>query len=77
MFGSQAFAKIPDATRVKLDTRFVECIILGYSALSKGNKLQNNTTGKIIVSHNVSFNEDYSLAATCTFLSTPASDTKF
>ncbi|KAJ7961681.1 Retrovirus-related Pol polyprotein from transposon TNT 1-94 [Quillaja saponaria] len=58
IFGSIAYAHVPDQERSKLDDRSVKYVFIGYDSNSKGYKLYNPRNGKIIVSRDVEFNED-------------------
>ena len=57
MFGCICYAHVPDALRKKLDDKAEKCIFLGYSQRTKGYKLYNPVSGKVIVSRDVTFNE--------------------
>ncbi|KAJ7962054.1 Retrovirus-related Pol polyprotein from transposon TNT 1-94 [Quillaja saponaria] len=58
IFGSIAYAHVPDQERSKLDDRSVKYVFIGDDSNSKGYKLYNPRNGKIIVSRDVEFNED-------------------
>ncbi|KAJ7976200.1 Retrovirus-related Pol polyprotein from transposon TNT 1-94 [Quillaja saponaria] len=58
IFGSIAYAHVPDQERSKLDDRSVKYVFIGYDSNSKWYKLYNPRNGKIIVSRDVEFNED-------------------
>ena len=60
IFGSLAYAHIPDALRNKLDDKAEKCIFVGYSERSKAYKLYNPETNKIVVSKDVKFDESSS-----------------
>jgi len=57
VFGSPAFAHIPDANRRKLDAKSLECIMVGYCTSQKGYRLWDPATRRVIVSRDVSFHE--------------------
>ncbi|KAI4357505.1 hypothetical protein L6164_001448 [Bauhinia variegata] len=58
VFGCIAFAYIPDQLRKKLDDKGEKCIFIGYSTNSKAYKLYNLQTKKVIISRDVTFNEE-------------------
>lgn len=60
VFGSRAFAHIPDANRRKLDPKAQECIFVGYCRGSKAYRLWNPATQKIVISRNVIIDESTS-----------------
>ncbi|GMI82753.1 hypothetical protein HRI_001944600 [Hibiscus trionum] len=57
IFGCIAYAHVPDAKRSKLDDKGEKCIFLGVCEQSKAYKLYNPITKKIVISHDVVFNE--------------------
>lgn len=57
VFGCRAYAHIPDAERRKLDKKAEALIFVGYSLTSKGYRLFDQTTRKLVVRRDVSFNE--------------------
>lgn len=57
VFGCPALAHIPKEKRRKLDTKSVECIMMGYSDVSKAYRLFNPENCKIIISRDVVFLE--------------------
>lgn len=57
IFGCIAYAHVPDQRRTKLEDKRVKCIFLGVSDQSKGYKLYNPNTKKIIISCDVIFDE--------------------
>ena len=62
VFGSVAYAHIPDQERKKLDQKAEKLRFVGYSLQSKGYRLYDDTTHKIKIRRNVTFNEsDYKL----------------
>ncbi|CAM8991569.1 unnamed protein product [Rhodiola kirilowii] len=58
VFGCLAHAHIPDEKRKKLDDKSVMCVLLGVSKESKAYRLYNPSTGKIVISRDVVFEED-------------------
>ena len=58
VFGSIAYAHVPDQGRFKLDDRSEKHVFIGYDARSKGYKLYNPNNGKTIVSRDVEFYEE-------------------
>lgn len=58
VFGCIAYAKIPEARRIKLDDKGVKCIFVGYGDRTMGYKLYNPLTKKVIISRDVVFEED-------------------
>lgn len=57
VWGSIAHALIPDVKRGKLDDKSTTCVLFGFSEESKGYRLYNPLTKKIIVSRDVVFEE--------------------
>jgi len=57
VFGCIAYAHVPEHLRKKLDDRGEKCIFVGYSQLSKAYKLYNPKTAKVIISRDVTFDE--------------------
>lgn len=57
MWGSLAHAHISDEKRGKLDDKSTICILLGFSEESKGYRLYDPKTKKIIISRDVVFEE--------------------
>ncbi len=57
VFGSKAFALVPDVNRQKLDPKAKECVFVGYSEGSKAYRLWNPASQKIVISRNVIFDE--------------------
>lgn len=57
VFGCRAFAHQPAELRGKLDPKTQKCLMMGYAKKSKGYRLFNEVTRKIIISRNVIFNE--------------------
>ncbi|KAA0039326.1 copia-type polyprotein [Cucumis melo var. makuwa] len=60
VFGCMAYAHIPDQKRSKLDDKSEKYIFVGYDVSSKGYKLYNPVTKKMIVSRDVVFDEEAS-----------------
>jgi hypothetical protein len=58
VFGCIAHVHVPEAQRTKLDNRSVKCILLGVSEESKGYRLFNPITKKLVVSRDVIFEEE-------------------
>jgi hypothetical protein len=58
VFGCIAHFHVPEAQRTKLDNRSVKCILLGVSEESKGYRLFNPITKKVVVSKDVIFEEE-------------------
>ncbi|KAG6389899.1 hypothetical protein SASPL_151374 [Salvia splendens] len=57
VFGCIAYAKIPEARRIKLDDKGEKCIFMGYGDRVMGYKLYNPLTKKVIISRDVVFEE--------------------
>lgn len=66
-FGSQAFIYVPKEKRSKLDKKTKEGIMMGYSETSKGYRILDRETDKIVISRTIKFNE---------FLNQPFQDIK-
>lgn len=60
IFGCLAYAHVPDDKRSKLDDKAIKCIFLGVSEESKGHRLYNPLTEKLIISRDVVFDEENS-----------------
>ncbi|KAG6382398.1 hypothetical protein SASPL_157928 [Salvia splendens] len=58
VFACIAYAKIPEARRIKLDDKGEKCIFVGYGDRVMGYKLYNPLTKKVIISRDVVFEED-------------------
>ncbi|KAJ6835827.1 MTA/SAH nucleosidase isoform X1 [Iris pallida] len=80
VFGCIAYSHVPDHIRKKLDEKVEKCIFIGYSSVTKGYKLFNPKSGKVIVSRDVTFDEqcewDWSLdgCKQATYLPAPEDD---
>ena len=57
VFGSLTYVHVPDQQRSKLDDKSEKYVFIGYDASSKGYKLYNPFTSKIIINRDVEFNE--------------------
>lgn len=57
VFGCEAFVYIPDAKRVKLDSRAVKLIFVGYACGSKAYRFLDKRTNKIVISRDARFLE--------------------
>jgi hypothetical protein len=51
------YAQIPKEKRYKLDETSEKCIFVGYNSISKGYRLYNLKTNKVIISRDVLFDE--------------------
>ncbi|KAK8540598.1 hypothetical protein V6N13_027117 [Hibiscus sabdariffa] len=60
VFGSIAYAHVPDQGRLKLDDRSSKYVFIGYDSNSKGYKLFNPSNGRIVISRDVEFDEQAS-----------------
>jgi len=58
MFGCVAHVHIPDARRTKLENKSVCCVLLGVSEESKGYRLYDPATKKIVTSRDIIFEEE-------------------
>ena len=58
MFGSIAYAHVLDRERSKLDDKSKKYVFIGYDLNSKGYKLYNSSTRKVIISWDVEFDEE-------------------
>ena len=58
VFGSNAYAHVLDQERSKLDDKSKKYVFINYDPSFKGYKLCNPSTGKVIVSRDVEFNEE-------------------
>lgn len=59
VFGCVAYAMVD--IRSKLDEKSVKCVFIGYCSQSKAYRLYNQSSGKVIISRNVVFNEEKGL----------------
>lgn len=53
-----AYAHVPNELRKKLDEKSEKCIFLGYSNETKGYRLYNPVTKKVVISRDVTFDEE-------------------
>ena len=53
IFGSMAYAHVPDQKRLKLDDKSEISVFIGYDSSSKGYKLYNPSNERIVVSRDV------------------------
>ena len=60
IFGCIAYSYILKEHRKKFDDKSEKCIFIGYNDVTKGYKLYNPETGKLIVSRDVQFLENES-----------------
>ncbi|KAG6411307.1 hypothetical protein SASPL_129387 [Salvia splendens] len=58
VFGSKAYAQVPDQTRSKLDDKSKPFIFIGYDSNTKGYKLYDPTSQKTMISRDVEFDEE-------------------
>jgi hypothetical protein len=58
VFRSIGYTHIPDQERSKLDDKSKRYIFIGYDANSKGCKLYNPSSDKIVISRDVEFDEE-------------------
>ena len=58
VFGSIAYAYVPDQERSKLDDKSKKYMSIGYNPSFKGYRLYNLSSGKVIVSRDVAFDEE-------------------
>lgn len=58
VFESVPYAHVPDQKRTKLDDKSEKLIFVGYDSSSKGYKLYNPKTGKVISGRDVVFDEE-------------------
>jgi transposase InsO family protein len=57
IFGCKAFAFVPKEKRTKFDDHATETVLVGYSEQSKGYRLLQTATNRIIISRSVTFDE--------------------
>lgn len=60
IFGCVCYAQIPKQKRTKLEETSEKCVFIGYSSMSKGYRLYNLKTNKVIISRDVVFDENAS-----------------
>ena len=58
IFGSKAWARIPTEKRKDLQPQRQECLFVGYSEYSKGNKLIKLSANKAFIERSVQFEEE-------------------
>ena len=58
VFGCIAYAHVPNELRKKLVEKSEKCIFLGYSDEIKGYRLYNPITKKVLISRDVTFDEE-------------------
>lgn len=58
VFGSIGYTHVPDQERSKLDDKSKRYIFIGYDSSSKGYKLYNPNSGKMVISRDVEFDEE-------------------
>nr|GEU61793.1 retrovirus-related Pol polyprotein from transposon TNT 1-94 [Tanacetum cinerariifolium] len=58
VFKSIAYVHVPSQRRLKLDDKSKKHVLVGYDKQSKGYKLYNSVTRKVVVSRDVEFDED-------------------
>ncbi|KAK4429806.1 Glutamate receptor 2.5 [Sesamum alatum] len=58
VFGSIAYTHVPDQKRTKLDDKSARYVFIGYDQSSKGYKLYNPSSRKIVISRDVEFDEE-------------------
>ena len=58
VFGCLAHVHVPDQKKTKLDDKSLQCVLLGVSHESKAYRLFDPATRRIIMSRDVSFEED-------------------
>jgi hypothetical protein len=56
-FGCLVYTRVPDEMRKKLDQKSKECLMMGYSETTKGYRVYDIESRKIILSRDVIFNE--------------------
>ena len=56
-FGCDAHAHVPKNERHKLEPKATKCVLLGYGSQRKGYCLYDSSSGKVIYSRNVIFDE--------------------
>lgn len=58
VFGCLTHVHVPDQGRKKLDDKSITCVLIGVSKESKGYRLYNPATEKVVTSRDVVFEED-------------------
>ncbi len=58
MFGCITYSHVLDELRKKLDDKVEKCIFISYSLVIKRYKVYNPKTQKVIISRDVTFDED-------------------
>ena len=58
VFGSVAYAHVPDQRRTKLDDKSKKLVLIGYDEKSKAYKLYDPLEKKIVASRDVEINEE-------------------
>ena len=58
VFGCISHVHVPDSKRTKLDDKSLRCVLLGVSEESKGYRLYDPISQRIITSRDVVFKED-------------------
>jgi hypothetical protein len=58
VFGCVSYTHVPDDLRRKMDNKVHKCIFVGYSEETKGYKLYDPLTRKLIINRNVQFMEN-------------------
>jgi hypothetical protein len=56
-FGCLVYTRVPDEMRKKLDQKSKECLMMGYSETTKGYRVYDMESRKVILSRDVMFNE--------------------
>lgn len=57
-FGSIAYAHVPNSLRKKLDDKSIKCVLLGVSDESKGYRLYDPVSKKVLTNRDVVFDEN-------------------
>ncbi len=57
VFGCKAFARVPDEKRIKLESKSMPCVFLGYNGSTKAYHLMSVETKRIVKSRDVVFIE--------------------
>jgi hypothetical protein len=58
VFGSIGYTRVPDQERSNLDDKSKRYIFIGYDSSSKGYKLYNPNSGKMVISRDAEFDEE-------------------